>query len=182
MAQDGAGLLNRADLNEHLLSHLVAQFVSGGQTGADRAALDWAMAHEYRVGGWCPKGRRAEDGTVDERYPLREADSAGYRLRTRLNVRDSDGTLIVNLGKLEGGTLLTRDVAGQIGRPCLVTQLDAGVSPEMGVSVLAWLRQNHIVALNVAGPRESRQPGIYRLTWALLDAVETASRKEAAMS
>jgi hypothetical protein len=89
------------------LQNLVSRIHSGGQTGADRSALDWALRNHVPHGGWCPRGRKAEDGPLDAKYLLQETKSAGYLQRTRQNVMDSDGTLIVNLGTLEGGTLAT---------------------------------------------------------------------------
>ncbi|PSQ85488.1 MAG: molybdenum cofactor carrier, partial [Bacteroidetes bacterium QH_2_63_10] len=83
------------------------KIISGGQTGVDRAALDAALAFNVPVGGWCPKGRRAEDGQIPDRYPLEETPSEAYEQRTAWNVRDSDGTLIITDGSLEGGTALT---------------------------------------------------------------------------
>lgn len=76
---------------------------SGGQTGVDRAALDWAIAHDIAHCGWCPKGRTANDGPLPAHYELQETDSSGYSKRTRLNVRDADATLIIYQGTLEGG-------------------------------------------------------------------------------
>src|SRR6185312_2826468 len=105
---------------------LPTRIVSGGQTGADRAALDWAIRAGIPHGGWCPKGRLAVDGVIDARYRLTETDSDDYAVRTRLNVRDSDATLILNLGALDGGTALTAEHAHALGRPCLTLQLDAG--------------------------------------------------------
>lgn len=149
--------------------------VSGGQTGADRGALDFAIRHGYTHGGWAPRGREAEDGFVPLKYQLTELADGGYRQRTRRNVQDSDGTLIVNLGELDGGTLATCVFARQLNKPCLVAQLDTGVSREMAAGVLAWLREHEIQTLNVAGPRESKRPGIHRLTGELLEALEAAS-------
>ena len=85
---------------------MIARLVSGGQTGVDRAALDVARELAIPSGGWCPKGRKAEDGKIDDSYPLVESPSASYSQRTRWNVRDSDGTLVLTCGKLTGGTLL----------------------------------------------------------------------------
>lgn len=145
--------------------------VSGGQTGADRAALDFAIAHEYPHGGWAPRGRQAEDGTIPLKYQLTALATVSYRHRTRRNVADSDGTLILNLGTLAGGSLLTQAFARRLGKPLLVVPLDAGVTRESAAGVLAWLREHQIQTLNVAGPRESQRPGIYRLTGELLMAV-----------
>lgn len=155
----------------HLRS-LVVRIVSGGQTGADRAALDWAIAHGIAHGGWCPPGRLAEDGVIDARYKLTELASGGYRQRTRMNVDYSDGTLILNLGELDGGTLETQRFAERHKKPWLVLQLDDGVTGEMTVRATSWLRRHEIKALNVAGPRESKRPGIHAAVTAFLDALD----------
>ncbi len=131
--------------------------VSGGQTGVDRAALDAALEVGLRTGGWCPRGRRAEDGVIPARYPLQEAPSVRYELRTRLNVEHSDGTLILARGPLSGGTLQTLLFARQMQKPHWVVQLDRRPDWE---AALAWLLEHHIRVLNVAGPRESNAPGI----------------------
>ncbi len=150
--------------------------VSGGQTGADRGALDFAINHGYTHGGWAPRGREAEDGSIPLKYQLTELGEGGYRQRTRRNVKDSDGTLIINLGELDGGSLATLSFAQKIGKPHLVIQLDLGVSSENSASVLTWLREHSIKTLNVAGPRESKRLGIYRMTGALLEAVDATIR------
>ncbi|HRX70986.1 MAG: putative molybdenum carrier protein [Candidatus Competibacteraceae bacterium] len=136
----------------------VQKIISGGQTGVDRAALDVALALGLDVGGWCPKGRRAEDGRIPDRYPLTETAEMDYETRTRRNIEDSDGTLILNRGKMEGGTALTADLARQIGKPCLIVALEEGIEP---ATFQDWLVANSITVLNVAGPRESKRPGMY---------------------
>ena len=146
---------------------------SGGQTGADRAALDWAIAHGLAHGGWCPRGRLAEDGRLAACYRLEETPSRRYGERTRWNVRDSDGTLIVNLGRLEGGSLLTQRCAAELGRPCLTVQLDGGVTDAVLAEVRAWLARHRIRILNVAGPRPSKRPAIASVTRDLLDGLMT---------
>ena len=139
---------------------MLMKIVSGGQTGVDRAALDVALALALGlpVGGGCPKGRRAEDGVIPDRYPLMETPEPDYETRTRRNVEDSDGTLILNLGTLDGGTVLTARHARQIGKPCLIVALEEGMEP---TAFRAWLDRNQIAVLNVAGPRESKRPGVY---------------------
>ena len=142
------------DLDSAAKSRLL-KIVSGGQTGADRAALDCAMDRGIPHGGWCPKGRMAEDGVIDARYTLQELEG-GYKQRTRQNVIDSDGTLILNLGELEGGSLNTLLFAERFGKPCCVVQLDAVEVKTSLNQVREWIRHNHIRVLNVAGPRESK--------------------------
>ena len=152
---------------------LCERIVSGGQTGADRGALDFAIKHGYIHGGWAPHGRLAEDGVIPAKYQLTEIAGGGYRQRTRRNVADSDATLIVNLGELDGGTLATQVFAEKSGKPCLVVQADPGISEGMVNSVIAWLRQHDVKILNVAGPRESKRPGICRLTSEMLTAMDS---------
>ena len=142
------------------------KIISGGQTGADRAALDVALTLSLPIGGGCPKGRRAEDGMIPDRYPLTETPEADYDTRTRRNVEDSDGTLILNLGALNGGTALTASHARQIGKPCLVVALEEGIE---SAAFRDWLAAHHIQVLNVAGPRESKRPGVYAAACRLLD-------------
>ncbi|HJV66803.1 MAG TPA: putative molybdenum carrier protein [Geomonas sp.] len=144
---------------------MVEKVISGGQTGVDRAALDAALDAGLPVGGCCPKGRKAEDGVIPERYPLVELDSPLYSSRTEKNVVDSDGTLILNRGALTEGTRATWDFALQHNRPCLIVQLDQLDREEPGCwqPVFCWLEKHDLRVLNVAGPRESKLPGgIYR--------------------
>jgi hypothetical protein len=136
---------------------VIERIVSGGQTGVDRAALDVALALGLPCGGWCPRGRRAEDGPIDERYPLRETPSPDYPQRTEWNVRDSDGTLVLTRGRPSGGTALTLALARRLDRPCLVLDLASDPDPD---HVKRWVEAEGIRTLNVAGPRESQHPGI----------------------
>ncbi len=151
----------------------VEKIVSGGQTGVDRAALDWALARGVPCGGWCPKGRRAEDGPIDPRYPLIETPSADYAQRTEWNVRDADATVIFSLAPvLSGGSKLTQELAERLGKPCL--HLHPGVDAP---SLLAsFVRRHRVRVLNVAGPRASNEPGVYRYVQEVLDASGIASR------
>jgi len=135
----------------------VRRIVSGGQTGVDRAALDAAIALELKHGGWCPRGRLAEDGRIPKRYRLNETESAEYPVRTKQNVIDSDGTLILYCKRLVGGTELTRRLARNHNRPCCL--VDLVKSPDVR-RVRQWLADHGIEVLNVAGPRESSSPGI----------------------
>lgn len=157
---------------------LPRRIVSGGQTGVDRAALDWACAHRIVHGGWCPKGRRAADGPLSPHYQLQETESEGYRQRTKLNVRDSDATLIFNVGPLDGGTLQTVRFAQQLERAHLLVQLDALTIEQAAAKVVAWLEANRFAVLNVAGPREEKRPGIYERVIQTLDAYVMLSRSD----
>ncbi|MBX7256363.1 MAG: putative molybdenum carrier protein [Candidatus Hydrogenedentes bacterium] len=135
--------------------HLI---VSGGQTGVDRAALDVALELGIPCGGWCPKNRLAEDGSIPARYPLTETPSVDYAERTRWNVRDSDATLVLTFGEPSGGTAFTVECARMERKPCLVIDLDEAVSPSLAVE---WLRTHAVGILNVAGPRASANPAAY---------------------
>ena len=152
---------------------IVEKIISGGQTGADRAGLDAAMELGLPVGGACPKGRKAEDGPIPVCYPLTELSSSSYAVRTERNVTDSDGTLILNIGTLSGGTAKTIEYARRHGKPHLVVQLDCAATPD---AVLAWLEQNRIKTLNIAGPRESKHHGIQRQAQVFLRQLFTLSK------
>ena len=143
------------------------EVVSGGQTGVDRAALDAALGLGLKVGGWCPEGRRAEDGPIAARYPLRDTPTADYAQRTEWNVRDSDATLILYRGELTGGSARTAGHAREWGRPLLALDLVAHPDPAVAAD---WARRHGVRVLNVAGPRESGAPGIYAEARAWLDA------------
>ncbi len=145
------------------------KIISGGQTGVDRAALDFAIQHGLDHGGWCPRGRIAEDGVISPMYKLRETGSAEYDERTEKNVLDSDATLIVaRARKLSGGTAFTKTCARQHGRPLLVVCERGGLL--QGAAALSnFLKQNKAQALNVAGPRESQAPDIGKFVSALLE-------------
>lgn len=147
------------------------QIVSGGQTGADRAALDVALDLGIEVGGWVPRGRLAEDGVISPRYPnLREAESRNPARRTELNVRDSDATLILSHGPLSGGSALTREFAEAHGRPLMHLDLTTAGHPEAIRRLREWLRDGEPATLNVAGPRASKDPEIYAATLEVLRA------------
>lgn len=153
--------------------------ISGGQTGVDRAALDWAMGAGIAHGGACPVGRLADDGVIPARYQLVELPGAGYRQRTRHNVRDSEATLILNTGPLDGGSLQTLRFAQQAKRACLVVQLDEAGAAAAAANWLLTLRPDR---LNVAGPREAKRPGIGMLALATLQEVLRAAKDSGADS
>lgn len=149
----------------------VRRIVSGGQTGVDRAALDVAIALGIPHGGWCPQGRRAEDGRISAQYQLQETPQRQYRVRTRLNVQQSDGTLILFLGQagesppaeqLTGGTLLTFQLAQRNQKPVLVFPLSGEDSSDRLSHIRQWLTEHQVENLNIAGPRESQSPGVYQ--------------------
>ncbi|MBF0123732.1 MAG: putative molybdenum carrier protein [Magnetococcales bacterium] len=150
----------------------IQRIVSGGQTGVDRAALDFAIHHHIACGGWCPRGRLAEDGTIPECYPLQEAHSRRYAERTRLNVMDSDATLILHRGALRGGTALTWRFAKQHHKPCLVINLARCADvPESSSGAKNWLIEQAVAVLNIAGPRESENSGIYQQAFSFIKSI-----------
>jgi hypothetical protein len=137
------------------------KIISGGQTGVDRAALDAALEHGTPCGGWCPDGRLAEGGPISNRYPLQELQGAGYRQRTRQNVLDSDGTVILCFGGPEGGTEKTLLFCIEKKRPYLLIEGNE-VSPGRAVELIrAFVSESNIAVLNVAGPRASKEPRAY---------------------
>lgn len=152
--------------------------VSGGQTGADRGAFKAAIQLGLPYGGWAPRGFIAEDGTIPDIYRanMRESSSPNYGMRTRLNVQDSDATLILSFAaELSGGSDFTGRTAKQQKKPCKHLVLPQGngcVPDDLRAILLEWIRERHIAVLNVAGPRESKEPGIEAavcktMTWLL---------------
>ena len=134
------------------------KIISGGQTGVDRAGLDAALELGIPISGYCPKGRKAEDGIISDKYPLTETESAGYSKRTKLNVIKSDATIIFTRAKPYGGTKLTITLAKKHKKPFLVVYLN---KKNRSKEIAAWIKNKKINTLNIAGPRESKNPGVY---------------------
>jgi hypothetical protein len=149
--------------------NMTIKIISGGQTGADRAALDFAIKHSIPHGGWLPKGRKTEDGRLSEKYQLQEMPTGSYSRRTEKNILDSDGTLIISHGQLTGGSALTREFAKQHRKPWIHLDM-ADLSLETAADrLIFWIERNDIKVLNVAGPRASKDPKIYQATIDLLE-------------
>jgi hypothetical protein len=150
---------------------MIRKIISGGQTGADRAALDFAIKHDIPHGGWVPKGRKAEDGTLPEKYHLQQMPTDQYPKRTEKNILDSDGTLIVSHGLLTGGSALTGELAKLHRKPWIHIDLGTTPYPDAARMVQEWVRMNGLKVLNIAGPRASKDPMIYQATMDLLEKV-----------
>lgn len=158
----------------------MAKVISGAQTGSDRGALDAAMKLGIPHGGFVPKGRRAEDGRIPDRYRVEELLTGSYPARTRRNVVESDGTIVFTVGAAERGSALTIAICRELGKPHFVVDLrglaseegktpidvyvDGGktleLSPSFLDAILSWITRSSIRTLNVAGNRESVSPGI----------------------
>lgn len=143
----------------------LSKVISGGQTGVDRAALDAALALGIEIGGWCPRDRWAEDGTIPAKYPLTAVDSDDVTERTARNVKEAAGTLIIHDGAESPGTKFTEELARSGGKSCLVANLH---HPRVVESIRMWLERTSPDVLNVAGPRASESAGIYDLARACL--------------
>lgn len=146
------------------------RIISGGQTGVDRAALDAALKLDFPCGGWCPKGRLAEEGPIPRRYPLKETPLKQYPQRTRWNVRDSDGTLILTWGEPQGGTRLTLQIAKKLKKPTCVMDLDLLSQASVG-EVLQWIEAYQIGVLNIAGPRASFGKSVYSKAYSFVQKI-----------
>ncbi|MBW2585162.1 MAG: putative molybdenum carrier protein [Deltaproteobacteria bacterium] len=136
--------------------------MSGGQTGVDRAALDVAIKLALPHGGWIPKGRITESGPLSDKYNLKETESSSYTERTEKNVMDADGTLIISRGPLTGGSEYTREMALKHDRSWLHIDLSQSAAFQAVTTINQWIMQKKIGILNVAGPRASKDPSIYR--------------------
>ncbi len=143
----------------------IRKIVSGGQTGADRAALDFALEAGIEIGGFVPKGRLAEDGRISDAYPnLIETETENYAERTLLNVLNSDATIIFSHGELTGGSLFTKKCAEMHGKPFLHLNFEHLSLDEAVQRAKQWLESLGCETLNVAGPRASNDPKIYERT------------------
>ena len=149
---------------------MIHKVISGGQTGADQAALDVAIKLDIPHGGWIPKGRLTEEGPLPEKYQMQETETASYPERTERNVKDSDGTLIFSHGDLTGGSRLTRELAEKHNRPCLHIDLHTTNAVHAAHKIKSWTIENRIGILNVAGPRASGDPEIYPAVAGILEA------------
>lgn len=141
---------------------MLKKIISGGQTGADRAALDVAIKFNIEHGGWIPKGRKTEQGPLPMKYQLAEMETTDYRERTRQNIIDSHGTVIISRGNLTGGSKLTRIYANVLGKPNCYIDLLKTEEFEAAMILKSFIMENKILILNVAGPRLSRHPWIYK--------------------
>ena len=147
---------------------MITQLISGGQTGADIAALDVALRHDFPHGGWCPKGRKSLEGPIPARYQLTETPSASYIQRTEWNVRDHDGTVVFTLAaEVTGGSLRTIGFARKHGKPCIHLSQDACFKPSAVLK--QFVAEHGVKILNVAGSRESKEPGIHEWVMQVLE-------------
>ncbi len=146
------------------------KIVSGGQTGADRGGLDAAMELGIPHGGWCPRGRRAEDGKIPGKYRLKETATADYPARTERNVAHSDGTVVFTFGRPSGGSALTLSLAARHGKPALHVDLSRFAPPEAVLRLREWIEREGVAILNVAGSRESDATGMRALVLEIVKA------------
>jgi hypothetical protein len=150
---------------------MIEKIISGGQTGADQAALDAAIKLGISHGGWIPKGRLTEDGPLSDKYDLIEMPTASYPERTKKNIRESDGTLILSRGRLTGGSDLTEKWAIKYGKPMLHIDLSSVTPFDAAVQINNWIVDYDIKIMNVAGPRASKDSKIYQSTLDIIESV-----------
>jgi len=144
---------------------MLKKIISGGQTGVDRAALDVAMALDLERGGWCPAGRAADDGPIDPKYPLIETSEMDHTVRTGYNVRESDASLLIYCGLLQGGTAYAVEMARHLGKPVMPIDLEAPPPP---AEISDWIAEHGAVTLHIGGQREASAPGIYARAYAYI--------------
>jgi hypothetical protein len=149
------------------------KIVSGGQTGVDRGVLDACLAYKFSCGGWCPKDRLAEDGVIDQKYPLTETEDRNNDTRTWKNVQDSDGTSIFSPENLTGGTLLTYQAAHKTNKPVLIISPDDTHLNKIISKIIYWINNYNIHILNAAGPRKSEWNRGYNFSFQILSALIT---------
>lgn len=153
------------------MNRMLKKIISGGQTGADQAALDAAIEFGIPHGGWVPRGRMTEDGRLPDIYRLQEISSISYDQRAEMNIVDSDGTLVVSHGKLTDEPALTQRLAYKHRKPCLCVDIAGFDTATASGIIFSWIEAREIRTLNVTGPRASKDPKIYPETKALIEAV-----------
>lgn len=158
-----------SDRSNHVTQEMIIfkKIISQGQPGADQGALDAALELGYACGGWCPKGRRFESGSIPEKYPVKETPSYGYQAGTEANLRDSDGTLVFTCGSTIG-TKLTIDLAQRDGRPLYIFDLEFDPLNVDSAEVWKWGHENGVGVLNVVGPQEKGNPGTQAIVKAIM--------------
>ena len=127
------------------------KIVAGGQTGVDRAALDCAIKLNIIHSGYCPKDRKSEDGSISKKYNLIETHSNQYNFRTRLNVINSDATLILFWDNISGGTKYTLECCKKLIKPIFSINMN---EEKKSILILHWIKKYSVKTLNIAGPRE----------------------------
>jgi len=157
---------------------MLEKIISGGQTGADQAALDAAIKLGIPHGGWVPKGRLTEDGPLPDKYDLTEMPTASYPERTKKNIRESDGTLILSHGMLTNGSEFTRKMALKYQQPMLHIDFNRMIPFDAAVVINNWMVDHDISVLNVAGSRGSTDPHIYRAAVDIIEAVSFLNLSE----
>jgi hypothetical protein len=168
----GAGAIGTFFLEDIQITTIkISKIISGGQTGADQAALDAAAKIKIPYGGWIPKGRKTEAGRLPDRYRMCEMPTKSYALRTEQNVVCSDGTLIISHGPLSGGSKYTQAMAAKHSKPYLHINLCESGDAKAAESAKAFVKENKIKILNVAGPRASEDPRIYLAAMRLITRV-----------
>ena len=144
------------------------KLVTGGQTGVDRAMLDFCLDHGISCGGWCPENRKAEDGTIDLRYPVKELPKASYKKRTAANVKDSDATVIIYDNEMDGGTLKSFEFAQKEKKPFLLLDMSIMDPAQASCRLQNFLEKIQPEILNFSGPRHSEWPEGYECCYAIL--------------
>jgi len=150
---------------------MIKKIISGGQTGVDRAALDVAIKLAIPHGGWIPQGRLTENGPLPPEYRLQETLSTSYADRTEKNVLAADATLIISRGPLTGGSEYTREMAVRHNRRWLHIDLERIAAFQAATTINDWIAKQEIATLNVAGPRASKDPKIYKDTFNIMESV-----------
>jgi hypothetical protein len=147
------------------------KILSGGQTGVDRAALDAALDLGVSCGGYCPLGRKAEDGTVPEKYPLKTLPTARYRDRTLKNLLEAEATVIFFNKAMRGGTRLTAQMCRENAKQFISIDADRLDQHKAADLVRNFIDTHHLCSINVAGPRKSQWPGGYDYAYRVLRTV-----------
>jgi hypothetical protein len=143
---------------------MLKKIISGGQVGADQAALDAAIKCNFPHGGWIQNGCKTQNGILPEKYHLMEMSVSGYKERIEQNVIKSDGTVIISRGVLSGGAGYSAKMARKHNRPYLHIDLSNTTVSISSAEINTWIIENAIEILNVTGSRTSEDGDVYKDT------------------
>lgn len=160
---------------------MIECIISGGQTGADQAGLEAAIKLGIVTSGFAPKGYKTEAGAcpwLGEKYGLIQLDSSDYTERTECNVKMAHATVI--FGRRSAGSNLTEELCRKLGKPCAwvlwIPQESVSFPPtvlpnntfiiprDKPLVLRSWITRNQYKILNIAGNRESKNPGVGEFT------------------
>ncbi len=150
---------------------MINKIISAGLAEVEQAALDVAIKVDIPHSGWIPNGHKDEDRSLLEKYKLKEIPASSDFEHTEKNILDSEGTLVISRGKLSGEASLLQNMTDKRNRPFLHIDLDSASDFFVSQTISAWITENRIKILHVAGPGVSKDSELYSATSKIFETV-----------